>query len=104
MDWDHFQRQFDHRLQDEIISSPCLVQLVNDHTFEYETLGKCTITYKKQKFIISGDVDLTFELKNLKNPLVTLRRDFNFNIGEQHYLIKIEQYVSSFLRIAQEKY
>jgi len=104
VDWDRYQRDFDHKLKDEVISSPCFVQLVNDKTMEFQNLGKATLTYKKQKFIFSDGVDLTFHLKDIKNPLVTLRRDFNFNVGEQHYLIKIEQYVSSFLRIAQEKY
>lgn len=104
VDWDHFQRQFDHQLQNKVITSPCLVQLVDDRTFEYQTLGRGIITYKDKRFIITGDVELTFEFKNIKNPLVTLRRDFNLNIGDQHYLIKIDQYVSSFLRVVQEKY
>lgn len=104
VDWDHFQRNYDSQLENQVIQSPCTIQVVNDQTFEYQTLGKGTITYKNHKFIISGDVDLTFDFKDIKYPLVTLRRDFNFNVGDQHYLIKIEQYVSSFLRVVQRKY
>jgi 1-acyl-sn-glycerol-3-phosphate acyltransferase len=104
VDWDHFQRQFDPALKDHVFSSPCTVQLVDDSTFEYETLGKGTITYNNRQFIVSGDVDMVFDFDDIKTPIVTLRRDFNFNIGEKHYLIKIEQYVSSFLRVIQEKY
>lgn len=104
VDWDHFQRQFDAQLHNHTITSPCTVQLVDDQTFEYETLGKGTITYKDHAFHITGDIEMTFDFKDIKTPIVTLRRDFNINIGEKHYLIKIEQYVSSFLRVVQEKY
>jgi 1-acyl-sn-glycerol-3-phosphate acyltransferase len=104
VDWDHYQRQFDSQLHNHTISSPCTVQLVDDQTFEYETLGKGTITYRERAFYITGDIELTIPFEDIKTPIVTLRRDFNINIGEQHYLIKIEQYVSSFLRVVQEKY
>ena len=105
VDWDNYQRQFDNQLQNHVITSPCTVQLVNDQTFEYVTLGTGTITYKDHTFHIKTDnIVLTFAFEDIKTPIVTLRRDFNFNIGDKHYLVKIEQYVSSFLRVVQEKY
>jgi len=104
VDWDNWQRQFDNKLVNEVITSPCTVQILDDNTWEYQNLGQGTITYKDHAFIISGDVDLTFKFEDIKTPIVTLRRDFNLNIGDVHYLIKIEQYVTFFLRVVQSKY
>jgi hypothetical protein len=60
VDWDHWQRQFDERLIKETITSPCTVQLLDDNTYEYETLGQGTITYKDHQFIITGDIAVSY--------------------------------------------
>lgn len=104
VDWDKYQRRFDQRLADHVIQSPCTVQLVDDETWVYETLGQGTITYRDHQFLIEGDVELVFDFADIKTPIVTLRRDFNINVQGKHYLIKIEKYVSSFVRVIQEKY
>jgi 1-acyl-sn-glycerol-3-phosphate acyltransferase len=104
VEWDHWQRQFDTKLQDATFSSPCRVYDYDDQTFTQVSLGSGTITYKNKQFIIEGEYNHTFDFKDIKNPLVTLRRDFNINVGEKHYLIQIDQYIASFLRVSQQKY
>jgi 1-acyl-sn-glycerol-3-phosphate acyltransferase len=104
VDWDKYQRKFDPVLAKTVLSSPCTVQLVDDETWVYEKLGQGTITYRDRQLVIEGDVNLVFDVADIKSPSVTLRRDFNINVHNKHYLIKIEQYVSSFIRVIQEKY
>ncbi|QMS84577.1 lysophospholipid acyltransferase family protein [Candidatus Xianfuyuplasma coldseepsis] len=104
VEWDHWQRQFDQDLRRQVITSPCTMQLVDDDTFEYEQLGEGTITYKDHQFILEGDYNEIIDCNDIKTPIITLRRDFNFNVGTKHYLIKTHKYVSSFLRAVQEKY
>ncbi len=104
VDWDHYQRQFDQDLQKEVLVSPCTVQLYDDTSYEYEKLGEGTITYQDRKYHIHCDTDFVIDFDDIKNVNITLRRDFNIFLEDKHYVIKIEKYVSSFLRVAQEKY
>ena len=77
---------------------------MNDEDLSREYIGDISITYKDKSFIIEGAMDKVFPFEEIKNPIVTLRRNFNINHEGKHYLIKIDQYVTSFLRVIQSKY
>lgn len=104
VDWDNFQREHNSELTDKVIESPMKIYDVNDQDLSRVYLGEGTIRYENKKFILSGPVKLEMPFEEVKNPIVTLRRNFNVNYQDKHYLIKIEQYVSSFLRVIQNKY
>ncbi len=104
VDWDHFQRAFDQKLKHVKLSSPCTVQLLHHKSQTYQTLGQGTVTLIDGIMRITGDVNLTFNTKDITMPSVTLRRDFNMVINGQHYLLKIEKGVISFLRAIDGKY
>lgn len=104
VEWDHFQREFNHKLVDEVIESPAKIYLVDDQTLSRKYLGEVTIKYEDKKYIVSGDINREFLIEDIKTPTVTLRRNFNITVDGEHYLIKIEKYVTSFLRVIQNKY
>lgn len=104
VEWDNWQKQFTNQLGKEVIESPGKLFLVNDEDLSREYLGEIIIKSENRKFVISGDVDLILPFDEIKNPLITLRRNFNITHNEKHYLIKIESFVSSFLRVIQSKY
>jgi 1-acyl-sn-glycerol-3-phosphate acyltransferase len=104
VDWDHWQRQFDEKLTNHIIQSPGKIYLVNDEDLSRKYIGEITLTYQNKQFIVEGSMNHIFPLEEVKNPIVTLRRNFNITYQGEHYLIKIDQYVTSFLRVAQSKY
>lgn len=104
VDWDNWQRQFNFKLSSIELTSPMKIYEVNDLNLSREYLGEGKIVCIDRQFILSGPVDLVIPFEDVKNPIVTLRRNFNIYYQGKHYLIKIEQYVSSFLRVIQEKY
>ena len=104
VDWDNWQRQYDEELVNQVIESKALIYDVNDEDLSRDYLGEITIKYKNRKFILSGVIDLEMDFEDIKNTTVTLRRNFNINYKDKHYLIKIDQYVTSFLRVIQSKY
>lgn len=104
VDWDHWQRKFDNKLVDHVIESPGKIYIVNDENLSREYIGEIKITYKDKQFIVEGAMDKVFPFDEIKNPIVTLRRNFNITHEGKHYLIKINQYVTSFLRVVQSKY
>ena len=104
VDWDKWQRSFDEKLLDEIIESKAKIFDVNDTKLSRKYLGDCIIRCENRKLYISGAVDIEIPFEDIKNPTVTLRRNFNIHYLDKHYLIKIDQYVSSFLRVLQNKY
>lgn len=104
VDWDHFQRDFDLKLRDVAFESPGKIYLVNDELLSRVYLGEINIKSENSLFQVTGDFVKDFPINQIKNPLVTLRRNFNLNYEGEHYLIKIDKYVSSFLRVSQKKY
>lgn len=104
VDWDNWQRKFDDSLVNYKMESRMKIYDVNDTDLSREYLGEGTIKYQDKKFIIDGPIELVLPFEDIRNPMVTLRRNFNINYKDKHYLIKIEEYVTSFLRVVQKKY
>ena len=104
VEWDNWQRKFNDQLITEVIESPAKIYDVNDLDLSRVYLGQVNIKYIDRKFIIRGAFDLVLPFDVIKSTFVTLRRNFNVTYQDKHYLIKIEQFVSSFLRVVQNKY
>ena len=104
VDWDSYQRPFDSKLKEVMFKSPGKIYLVNDLDMSRKYLGEVTVRYENETIKISGAFEKEFPIADVKNPIVTMRRNFNINYEGEHFLIKIDKYVSSFLRVSQRKY
>ena len=104
VDWDRWQRKYDSKIKNEIIESPIRIYEIDDISLSRKYLGEGTIKYENLTFKVSGALDKIFEFDKVKIPIITLRRNFNITYEGVHYLIKIEKYVTSFLRVIQDKY
>ncbi|XMB72943.1 lysophospholipid acyltransferase family protein [Mycoplasmatota bacterium WC30] len=104
IDWNEFQRNFSDKLRKSVIESEGLLNYMKIETEEQIPLGRITITYKNENIYISGAQELVIPVSEIQNATITLRRDFGFLYNNKHYLIKLDQYGASFLRIVQDKY
>ncbi len=104
VDWDNWQRKYDDKLKDIILTSTGKVYLVNDQDLSRKYIGEIRIKYENHKFILTGALSKELSFSEIKTPIVTLRRNFNITHDGEHYLIKIDEYVTSFLRVVQSKY
>lgn len=104
VDWDIWQRKFDDKLKDLVFESTGKAYLVNDDDLSRKYLGEINIKYDNLAFHITGAENVVLPFDMIKNPTLTLRRNFNIYIEGKHYLIKIDEFVTSFLRVIQSKY
>jgi len=104
VDWDNWQRQFDDELKNLVFESQAKIYDVNDETLSRNYLGKVIIKYQDLAFHLTGAINDSIKLEDIKNPTITLRRNFNIYVDGKHYLAKIDEFVTSFLRVAQSKY
>lgn len=102
--WNQYQMQFAKQLRASIIETSGFLNymsLVDDHL---EAVGDTNIVYKDYAFHLSKSIDLIIPIQEISNATVTLRRDFGFMWRERYYLIKLDRYAASLLRIVQDKY
>ena len=71
---------------------------------ELENLLVKQTLYENETFILTGVDDITIPLKEIVNPIITLRRNMSFSYNGRNYMIKLDSNAASFLRVAQEKY
>ncbi|MBU1145364.1 MAG: 1-acyl-sn-glycerol-3-phosphate acyltransferase [Firmicutes bacterium] len=104
IDWNNFQKKYTTKLRNTIISSNgnmFYLKMENDEQIE---VGFIQLTYKENNFHITGSHNEVIPTKEISNATITLRRDFGFIYDERHFLIKLEHYSASFIRIVQDKY
>lgn len=104
VDWDRWQKENNDDLRKCVFESSGKMFQLNSDDQSREFLGKVEIKYEKCTFYITGEYNLVVPLSEIKTTIITLRRNFNFIYNDISYLIKIEQFVTSFLRVAQNKY
>ena len=104
IDWDKFQRQYQEKLRKSYIGTTGELSFMNPLDAHLEVIGQVIIEYKNEAFHFSRAYVDIIPVQEISNPIITLRRDFCFLYNNKNYLIKLEQYGASFLRIAQDKY
>jgi 1-acyl-sn-glycerol-3-phosphate acyltransferase len=104
IDWNKFQRNYKNELKNSTVETKALLSYVNEETQEMDQVGEVTLKYLNQQFLVSGSLNETIDLKEIKNPTITIRRDFAFYYQNKNYLFKLEHYGAAFLRVAQDKY
>jgi 1-acyl-sn-glycerol-3-phosphate acyltransferase len=104
IDWDKFQKNYTTKLRDSDIKSTGLMSFIKMENGEQIPVGIVTLEYSNQEFHITGAYNDHFPVSLVTNATITLRRDFGFICNDLHYLIKLDHYGASFLRIVQDKY
>ena len=66
--------------------------------------GKVDIHYEKGVLNLTGAQNLDMVIKDMYNPVITLRRDFSFTYKDVYYYIKLDAFGASLLRLVQDKY
>lgn len=104
LDWNKFQRNYKKELMNSTVETSAVLSFVNEETQEMDDVGEVTLKYFNHQFLVSGSLNETIDLNEIKNPTITIRRDFAFYYQNKNYLFKLEHYGAAFLRIAQDKY
>lgn len=104
IDWNHFQRGFSKKLRESTIKSSGYLNYLRTEDDFLEPVGRIEIEYREHKFYLSGALELEIPIQEITNATITLRRDFGFVWNHRHYLIKLDRYGASLLRIVQDKY
>lgn len=104
IDWDNFQRKFKEKLRNSVIESSGVLSFMDIKTQQQHIVGDVDIVYQDNKLLISGVHEETISIDDIENPTITLRRDFGFELNKKHYIIKMNKFGTSFLRVVQDKY
>jgi len=106
VDWNNFQKPLSHKLLDTEFESEAILYHADYNTGKKKRVkvGKIVLKYKDKQFEISGASKENIPFEDIKNPILTLRRMFNFTYKGKSYIFKLEKHVMAFLRVVQEKY
>ncbi len=104
VEWNHYQRNFSTELRNAKVSSTGRLFHLDMVSEAQTEIGLITLTYENGYFTISGSASHKIPVNEITNPTITLRRDFGFIHENTHYLVKLDHYGLSFLRIVQDKY
>ena len=103
-DWDEFQKPFKDKVRKAVIESSGFLNYLRFEDDARIPIGPVKIVYKEGKFHFSGALEEVVDLKDIYNPIITLRRDLSFDYGKRHFIIKLDRFGASLLRVAQNKY
>lgn len=104
VDWNRYQLDFTSKLRESIITSTGLMSFLKMENDEQIPVGVVELKYEDKQFHLKGAHEETIPIIDISNATMTLRRDFGFIYQNRHYLIKLDHYGASFLRIVQDKY
>ena len=104
LEWDEFQRPFKKEVEKTIIKSSGFLNYLRWEDDTRIPVGKVELIYKEGNFYFSGALNEVVDLKNIGNPIITLRRDLSFDYEERHFIVKLDRFGASLLRVAQNKY
>jgi len=104
VDWDNWQKDKKKILYDAIIDTSGLLKTISFEDDSEKLIGKVDIHYEKGILKLSGAKNLDMVIKDMYNPIITLRRDFSFTYSNVYYYIKLDAFGASLLRLVQDKY
>ncbi len=104
VEWDVWQKGLKEKLYNAVINSTGLIFTIRFKDDSEELIGKVKLHYEKGYLEISGAKNLKMRIKDMYNPIITLRRDFSFTYQDIYYYIKLDNYGASLLRLVQDKY
>lgn len=104
IEWDKWQIKLKGILYNSIIESSGRLYKIKFEDDSEVLFGKVNIHYELGVLKITGAKNLTFIIKEMYNPIISLRRDFSFTYDDIYYYIKLDNYGASLLRLVQDKY
>lgn len=104
VEWDKWQRELKEILYNAVLDTSGKLFTIKFEDDSEEELGIITIHYELGILSFTGDVNLNLKIKDMYNPVITLRRDFSFTYNDIYYYIKLDNYGASLLRLVQDKY
>ncbi len=104
IDWNKYQWNFQDKLRASCIESVGILSFMKVENEAQIPIGRVAIKYCDGIIEMSGAHDELIPIEEIDNATITLRRDLGFVYKKKHYMIKLDQYSASFLRILQDKY
>ena len=104
LDWDEFQKPYKLEVEKSVIESSGFLNYLRFEDDARIPVGRVGIIYKDGKFHFSGALTEIVDLKDIHNPIITLRRDLSFDYDKRHFIIRLDRFGASLLRVAQNKY
>lgn len=101
---DALQRPFTQELKQQTFQSAGRLQYV-DHSIHRRTKGiDVQVAYQAGELHIKHKSVITIPVAEMVNPVLTMRRNLTFEYEDRVYLIQLERFAMSFLRVVQDKY
>ncbi len=104
LDWDEFQKPLDSKVRDVVIESSGFLEYLRFEDDARIPIGSVELVYQEGKFYFTGAIDEVINLNHVHNPIITLRRDLEFDYDNRHFIVKLDRFGASLLRAAQDKY
>lgn len=104
VEWDQYQKEQRDELRKSSFESKGELYFADYKTDVRELQGDITLRYENGNFIIKGIRDEIIPLSETKNTILTLRTNLNFTYNETNYVVKLDKYMFSFLRVTDSKY
>ena len=101
---DESQRHFDEELKQTTFQTTATLQYVDNVNFKRTKPVPVDVAYHENILHIKGKTVVEIPIEELINPVITMRRNLTFEYDDQTYLIKLDRFAMSFLRVVQSKY
>ena len=101
---DESQRHFDEELKQTTFQTTATLQYVDNVNFKRTKPVPVDVAYHENVLHIKGKMVVEIPIEKLINPVITMRRNLTFEYDDQTYLIKLDRFAMSFLRVVQSKY
>ena len=103
-EFDEAQRAYDDELKQQTFQSSASLQFVYHDLRRRSQAIPVQVAYQAGELHIKHKTVETIPIKEMGNPVLTMRRNLTFEYQDRVYLIKLDRYAMSFLRVAQSKY
>ncbi len=104
LEWDEFQKPLGHKVREVTIESSGFLNYLRFEDDARIPVGKVNLVYKEGKYYFSGALNEVIDLADIHNPIITLRRDLEFDYEDRHFIVKLDRFGASLLRATQDKY
>jgi DNA-directed RNA polymerase subunit RPC12/RpoP len=101
---DDMQRPFDEELKLQTFQSNGTLQYVDHEIYRRTKKIPVQVAYQAGELHIKHKNVQTIPVAEMVNPVLTMRRNFTFEYQDRVYLIQLDRYAMSFLRVVQGKY
>jgi 1-acyl-sn-glycerol-3-phosphate acyltransferase len=101
---DALQRPYDDELKQLTFQTSATLQYVDNVQFKRTKPVSVDVAYHENTLHIKGKSVIEIPVEEMINPVITMRRNLTFEYQQQTYLMKLERFAMSFLRVVQTKY